>query len=67
MFRLSGYVRDDQLVKKASTSVRGDLWPAIEVKNGSVSVIFNRDQLKYLSTQRMSRGIEAVMLSRSII
>lgn len=64
---VSGFRDDDQLVKKASASARGDLWPALELKRGSVSVIFNRDELHYLTAQRMSRGIEAVMLSRSII
>ena len=58
---------NDKLVKTASVSVRGDVWPAIELSSGSVTVVFNRSELSHLTQQRISRGIEALMFSRSII
>lgn len=64
---VSAYGNNDELIKTSSSSVRGDLWPAIELTSGSVSVIFHRTYLKYLTSVRSSRGIEAVMLGRSII
>jgi hypothetical protein len=64
---VSAFKNNDQLVKQSSASVRGDVWPVIEILSGSVTVVFNPDQLRYLTPQRISRGIEAVMLSRSII
>jgi hypothetical protein len=64
---VTGYESNDVERKSVSASVRGDLWPALEVHSGSATVVFNRDELKYLSRNRLSRGVEAVMISRSII
>ena len=63
----SAFRENDKLIKTSSIAVRGDVWPAIELSAGSVTVIFNRSELTYLTPQRLSRGIEALMLSRSII
>ena len=64
---VTGYEHNDVERKSVSTSVRGDVWPAIEIHSGSVTVVFARDELKHLTPQRMARGVEAVMISRSII
>ena len=58
---------EDKPIKSVSNSVRGDLWPCVELISGSATVVFNREYLVSLTPLRISRGIEAVMLSRSII
>ena len=65
--KVSAYKGDERPIQSASNSARGDLWPAIELVNGSITVVFNREHLHGLSPERLSRGIEAVMISRSII
>jgi hypothetical protein len=64
---VSVYHENDQLVKTVSLSVRGDLWPAVEIREGTATVVLARPALSHLTQQRLSRGIEAVMVSRSII
>lgn len=64
---VSAFGNNDDLIKTTSSSVRGDLWPAVELRAGSVSIVFQPTYLKYLTNARTARGIEAVMLGRSII
>jgi hypothetical protein len=54
-------------IKSVSSIVRGDVWPAVEIVSGSVDVVFDRRELRYLTQAKLSRGIEAVMIARSII
>lgn len=63
---VTGYTQDDVVVKQTSQSVRGDLWPAVEIA-GSATVVFARDKLQFLTPHRLSRGVEALMISRAII
>ena len=64
---VTGYESNDIERKSVSSRVRGELWPALEIHSGSVTAVFRREHLKYLTPVRISRGVEAVMLSRSII
>jgi hypothetical protein len=64
---VSAFQDNDTLIKTVSLAVRGDVWPAIALMSGSLSVVFKRNELKFLSQQRISRGIEAIMVGRSII
>jgi hypothetical protein len=64
---VTGYEFNDVERKSVSARVRGELWPALEIHSGSVTTVFGREHLKYLTPIRISRGVEAVMLSRSII
>ena len=64
---VSAYLGGEKPIQTVSNSVRGDLWPALELTSGSLTVVFNRDHLVELTASRISRGIEAVIISRSII
>lgn len=54
-------------MKSVSAIVRGDVWPAIEIVSGSAKIVFDRQQLRFLSQAKLARGVEAVMIARSII
>lgn len=53
---------NDLEIGSISSCVRGDLWPAIEIC-GSATICFNPK----LTQNQISRGIQPIMLSRSII
>ena len=54
-------------LKSVSAVVRGDVWPAVEIISGGANIVFDRRQLRYLTPAKLSRGMEAVMIARSII
>lgn len=62
------YLNENQTeLKSVSSIVRGDVWPAIEIVSGSAKIVFERHQLRYLTQAKLARGVEAVMIARSII
>jgi len=65
--RVSMSLNGDVDTNTASSVVRGDVWPVVEIITGSVSLIFDRSRLTHLTPARMSRGIESIMIGRSII
>jgi hypothetical protein len=65
--RVSATINGETESISTSSVVRGDVWPAIEILGGSVTAIFDREHLRFLTSDKLARGIEAVMVSRSII
>jgi hypothetical protein len=66
--KIFAYINDNQSSSKTvSAVVRGDVWPAIEIISGSAKIVFDRSELCHLTKAKKDRGIEAVMMARSII
>ncbi len=58
---------DNVEVKRLSKSVRGDVWPSVEIVGGTATVVLARERLRFLDSARESRGFNQLMVSRSIL